>query len=36
MPKIQKNKFFEIKNLTENTAEIRIYGTIKKWDWEDY
>ena len=36
MPKIQKNKFFEIKNLTENTAEIRIYGTITKWAWEDY
>lgn len=36
MPKTQKNKFFEIKNLTENTAEIRIYGTITKWAWEDY
>ena len=36
MPKIQKNKFFEIKNLTENTAEIRIYGTITKWAWEEY
>ena len=25
-----KNNFFEIKNLSKNTAEIRIYGTITK------
>ena len=31
-----KNNFFEIKNLSENTAEIRIYGTITKWAWEEY
>lgn len=31
-----KNNFFEIKNLSENTAEICIYGTITKWAWEEY
>ena len=31
-----ENNFFEIKNLSENTAEIRIYGTITKWAWEEY
>ena len=31
-----KNNFFEIKNLSEITAEIRIYGTITKWAWEEY
>lgn len=31
-----KNNFFEIKNLSENTAEIRIYGIITKWAWEEY
>ena len=31
-----KNNFFQIKNLSENTAEIRIYGTITKWAWEEY
>lgn len=32
----KKNKFFEIKNLADNTAEIRIYGAITKWAWEEY
>lgn len=31
-----KNNFFEIKNLAQDTAEIRIYGTITKWAWEEY
>jgi len=36
MERTHKNNFFEIKNLNENTAEIRIYGTITKWAWEEY
>ena len=34
MPK--NNKFYEIKNLAEDTVEIRIYGVITKWAWEEY
>lgn len=34
MPK--KNKFFEIKNISENTGEIKIYGVISKYAWEEY
>lgn len=30
-----KNKFYEIKSLTEDTVEIRIYGAITKWAWEE-
>ena len=36
MERTHKNNFFEIKNLSENIAEIRIYGTITKWAWEEY
>nr|DAJ18494.1 MAG TPA: putative ATP dependent Clp protease [Caudovirales sp. ctnYA4] len=36
MPRINENKFFEIKNLSENTVEIRIYGTITKWADKEY
>lgn len=32
----KNNNFFEIKNLAQDTAEIRIYGTITKWAWEEY
>lgn len=31
----KNKKFFEINNLTEGVAEIRIYGTITKWAWEE-
>ena len=30
-----KNNFVEIKNLSENTAEIGINGTITKWAREE-
>lgn len=32
---MSKNKFYEIKNLTDDTVEIRIYGAITKWAWEE-
>lgn len=36
MERTHKNNFFEIKNLSENIAEIRIYGTITKWADREY
>ena len=32
----KKRTFFEIKNISDDVGEIRVYGDICKWAWEEY
>lgn len=34
--KNSKNKFFTITNLSEKEGEIKVYGEITKWAWQEY